>query len=196
VWASSSITAVAPALDAVWVLLCIPNKTRGADEAGDTPGGAMHSRLKRIKKQVEAVSDGERLSLVRHRSMLTPTLPALKLTPTFSIPPRPSTARPDTASTAATSRTPLSQLGSAAMQSDADYWHRRYGFRMSPTLDCQTPGLRLRTGSQPHALRLCHTDCQHAVAYPGSCTRQYAACLCRSKSPEQPEQPEQRGSIV
>lgn len=107
-----------------------------ADEPSHTPGGKVYSQLQTIKKQLCAVADGARLSAVQQRSMMTPPA-APQFTPVASVPgtthraATPSTQptaanRPGTASTMATSRTPLSTLGNAAaLQSDAEYWHRK-----------------------------------------------------------------------
>ena len=138
-------------------------------EAG-TPGGDVHMNLQRIKKQVEAVQGGTELEGIKHRSMMTP--PAqLKLTPAVSFPPRSTgaaaaalTARPGTASTAMTSRTPLSNLGSAAAQSDADYWHRRCGRCASSAASTAGARLNTRHASGARALSLCLPDCASASA--------------------------------
>ena len=115
---------------------CVKATGACADEPTDTPGGRVYAQLQTIKKQLSAVADGARLSAIRQRSMMTPpAAPQFAPTPhAAGTAPRAATpatvpagsARPGTASTLATSRTPLSTLGNAAVQSDAEYWHRKY----------------------------------------------------------------------
>lgn len=92
------------------------SETRFAGESADTPGGAVHAQLQRIKRQLSAVQGGEEVHAVQIRTMLTP--PPIRLTPA------PSLARPGTASTVGTARTPLSALNSVANE-QGEYWHRR-----------------------------------------------------------------------
>jgi hypothetical protein len=103
-------------------------------EGVDTPGAAVHAQLQRIKRQLSAVKGGEEVAAVQNRSMLTPP-PALKFTPP------PSIARPGTASTVGTARTPLSAINSVANE-QGEYWHRRYAHRPFALFLAQLNGSR------------------------------------------------------
>lgn len=111
-------------LRAYVVLMCLP--CSGAPSG--TPGSQVHDHIQRMKKQVQAVGDGEDISRVAKRTMLTPAASVQPLRPPSRSPLTPKTglSQPRLGSDASPAHSATPRSGKCVTAQDsAQYWHRR-----------------------------------------------------------------------
>lgn len=93
-----------------------------------TPGGQVHDHIQRMKKQLQAVGDGDDIARVAKRTMLTPAASTQPPRPPSRSPLTPKTglSQPRLGSDASPAHSATPRSGKCVTAQDsAQYWHRR-----------------------------------------------------------------------
>lgn len=89
-----------------------------------TPGSQVHAHIQRMKKQLQAVGNGDDIARVAKRTMLTPAPSAHRPPSRSPLTPKTAMSQPRMGSDASPAHSARSGKGATA-QDSAQYWHRR-----------------------------------------------------------------------